>query len=287
MPDLGKSETLSRLPEEWPVDLLPAIQSLLHAESTKIVVLDDDPTGTQTVHDVPVLTGWKPAELTDELQKPGAVFYLLTNSRSLQPEETRTLTFEIGQNLFHASQAVNKKLILISRSDSTLRGHFPVEIDVLAEGFGEKFDACLIIPFFLEGGRLTIDNVHYVAHDDSLTPAGETEFSRDATFGYQSSNLCEWVQEKTANKICADDVAVISIDDLRLRGPERVLDLLLRLKDAQMCIVNAASYRDLEVLVLALLKAENQGKRFIFRSGRARSARRPGSMPRSRDGRPD
>ncbi len=279
MPALIKSATLARLPQEWPEDLMPAIQANLHTSRSKIVVLDDDPTGTQTVHHVPVLTRWSVAELTNELQKPESVFYLLTNSRSLQPEESRALTFEIGQNLRAAAQAASKNLVAISRSDSTLRGHFPLEIEALAEGLSEEFDACLIIPFFLEGGRFTIDNIHYVAHDNYLTPAGETEFARDATFGYHSSNLRNWVQEKSFNKISASDVAEISIDDLRLYGPDRVVEKLCQFKNAQMCIVNAASYRDLEVLVLALLRAEEQGKRFLFRSAASFVRTRAGITP--------
>ncbi len=279
MADLVKSDTFSRLPAEWSEDLLPAIQSHVHAECSKIVVLDDDPTGTQTVHDVPVLTRWSVAELSVELQKPGPVFYLLTNSRALQPEESRVLTLEIGQNLAAAALAVRTSLVVISRSDSTLRGHFPLEIETLAEGLQEEFDACLIIPFFLEGGRFTIDDVHYVAHENILTPAGETEFARDATFGYTSSNLCEWVQEKTFNKVSAHDVSAISIDDLRSGGPDRVLEHLLGLKHFQMCIVNAVSYRDLEVLVLALLRAEDRGKRFIFRSAASFVRVRAGISP--------
>ncbi len=266
MADLVKSDTFSHLPEDWSQDLMPAIQTYVAAGRSKIVVLDDDPTGTQTVHNVPVLTHWSVAELSAELQKPGSIFYLLTNSRSLQPEQSQALTLEISQNLHVAARIANTNLAVISRSDSTLRGHFPLEIDTLAEGLGMAFDACLIIPFFLEGGRFTIDNVHYVAHEDILTPAGETEFAQDATFGYRSSNLCDWVQEKTLNKIPATEVAAISLDDLRLGGPQRVLKLLLGLQGFQMCIVNAVSYRDLEVLVLALLKAEDQGKQFLFRS---------------------
>ena len=33
----------------------------------KVVVLDDDPTGTQTAHDVPVLTSWSP-EVVQQVQ---------------------------------------------------------------------------------------------------------------------------------------------------------------------------------------------------------------------------
>ncbi len=279
MAGLEKDDTLNQLPSEWPHDLMPAIQKNLVNKNTKIVVLDDDPTGTQTVHHVAVLTRWNVDELTEELSKPCPVFYLLTNSRGMQPEASRALTLEIGQNLRQASRVAHTKIVAISRSNSTLRGHFPLEIEALAEGMGEEFDACLVIPFFLEGGRFTIHNMHYVAHGNLLVPAGETEFARDATFGYRSSNLCDWVQEKTKNKVLANQVAGLSIDDLRLGGPDQILKQLSRLSHGQMCIVNAASYRDLEVLVLALLQAEEMGKRFIFRTAASFVRVRAGISP--------
>lgn len=34
----------------------------------------------------------------------------------------------------------------------------------------------------LEGGRVTIDNVHYVKEGNILIPAGMTEFAKDQSF---------------------------------------------------------------------------------------------------------
>ena len=49
----------------------------------KTIVLDDDPTGTQTVYDLPVLTEWTVATLQAEFARGTPIFYILTNSRSL------------------------------------------------------------------------------------------------------------------------------------------------------------------------------------------------------------
>ena len=59
---------LTTLPPEWDEDLLPHIQQELKHSSYKVVILDDDPTGTQTVRDIPVLTHWNVAELEEELK---------------------------------------------------------------------------------------------------------------------------------------------------------------------------------------------------------------------------
>jgi uncharacterized protein YgbK (DUF1537 family) len=129
-----------------------------------------------------------------------------------------------------------------------------------------SFDAWIFVPFFLEGGRYTINDVHYVAEGDWLTPAGSTEFARDSSFGFKASNLKEWVEEKTSGRVKASEVASITLGDLREGGPEVTARRLSELEGRTVCIVNAASMRDLEVLNLALLNAESRGKRFIYRT---------------------
>ncbi|MDQ3249357.1 MAG: hypothetical protein M3Q45_09135, partial [Chloroflexota bacterium] len=231
-----------------------------------LVVLDDDPTGTQTVHDVPVLTQWSVALLRAELLNIAPIFYILTNSRSLPLSAAQALNAEIGRNLCAASQQSGRDFVVVSRSDSTLRGHYPGETDALAAALEIDFDATLIVPFFLEGGRYTIDDVHYVAQGDQLLPAAETPFAHDAAFGYQNSNLRDWVAEKTAGRTAAQSVLSISLADLRQGGPARVAQKLQRLSHGAVCVVNAVSMRDLQVFVLGLLTAEGEGKRFLYRT---------------------
>ncbi|HET8523190.1 MAG TPA: nucleotide-binding domain containing protein, partial [Thermomicrobiales bacterium] len=124
----------------------------------------------------------------------------------------------------------------------------------------------LICPAFFEGGRLTIDDVHYVRAGDLLIPAAETESAHDAVFGYRQSNLRSWVEEKTKGRIQANDVASISIEEIRTGGPETVLNRLQRVKNGQPVVINAASYQDLYVVALAVIKAETSGQTFIYRT---------------------
>jgi uncharacterized protein YgbK (DUF1537 family) len=245
-----------------------------------VVVLDDDPTGTQTVHSIPVLTGWNREALETELQNESPVFYILTNSRSLPLDEAQRLNREIGSNLSDAAKGTGRDYVVVSRSDSTLRGHFPGEVEALADSLGRDFDGWIINPFFLEGGRYTIDDVHYVEEGGSLTPAGQTEFARDSVFGYRSSNLREWVEEKTGGRISSKGVVSITMEDLRKGGPDRVADKLKTLNRNAQCVVNAASYRDMEVFVLGLLAAEAQGKRFLYRTAASFVQVRGGIEPR-------
>ncbi len=94
-----------------------------------------------------------------------------------------------------------RKYLIVSRGDSTLRGHYPLETLILKEQWewdsGRKVDGEILCPYFKEGGRFTIDNIHYVKYGDILTPAGQTEFAQDKTFGYQASDLTEYIEEKS------------------------------------------------------------------------------------------
>jgi uncharacterized protein YgbK (DUF1537 family) len=275
------TDLLNSLPPRWPTDPQPAIAAALRTRQEKVVVLDDDPTGTQTVHGIPVLTDWSVAALGTELANDLPVCFLLTNSRSFPLAEAQALNTTIGHNLRQAVAQVGKRVAVVSRSDSTLRGHFPGEVEALAGALAEDFDAWLLIPFFQEGGRYTIGDVHYVAEGDTLVPAGETEFARDAAFGYRASNLCEWVAEKTAGRIAAATVTSVSLDDIRRGGPEQVATRLMNVPRGSVCVINAADRRDLEVFTLGLLSAEAQGKRFLYRTAASFVPIRAGIPPRA------
>ncbi|KAJ6760034.1 KETOSE-BISPHOSPHATE ALDOLASE CLASS-II FAMILY PROTEIN [Salix purpurea] len=220
LPVLKKEVVLQSLPPEWSLDPIDDIHRLNQSNSKTLVVLDDDPTGTQTVHDIEVLTEWSVESLVEKLRKKPKCFFILTNSRSLSSEKASALIKDICGNLSVAAKSVeNIDYTVVLRGDSTLRGHFPEEADAVVSLHGEM-DAWIICPFFLQGGRYTIKGIHYVADSDWLVPAGDTEFARDASFGYKSSNLREWVEEKTRGRIPASSVSSISINLLREGGPE-------------------------------------------------------------------
>jgi uncharacterized protein YgbK (DUF1537 family) len=265
---IPKQALLSTLPPEWPEDPFPKIQRRVGA--IKTVVLDDDPTGTQTVHDLWVLTRWPPQALRSALTDKNPTFYVLTNSRSLPERAAVTRNQELAASLTAIAGELGCDFDVVSRSDSTLRGHFPAEIDaleaMLRPCLGRNYDGIVICPFFLEGGRLTAYDVHWVQEEDAVVPAALTEFARDATFGYTRSNLCQWIEEKTAGRVKADQVLSISLDVIRQRGPPGVRTVLDRARDGRMVVVNAVSYRDLAVFVDGLLDAQDSGKRFLFRT---------------------
>ncbi|MGI6004462.1 MAG: four-carbon acid sugar kinase family protein [Christensenellales bacterium] len=235
----------------------------------KLVVLDDDPTGTQTVNGVYVYTVWDEESLTAALSEKGHIFFILTNSRGLSAADSRAQHQEIIRNLTAASKRTGVPFMVISRSDSTLRGHYPMETEVLRAGLeeiGTKIDGEIIAPFFLEGGRYTIGDVHYVKEGDVLVPAGQTEFAKDTTFGYRSSDLKDWVREKNPDMPFGEAIHSVSIHMLRTAQIEEITGVLKRAGNFEKIIVNAACYEDMEVFVQALYGAIAAGKNYLFRT---------------------
>ncbi len=235
----------------------------------KIVVLDDDPTGVQTVHDVSVYTDWSMESIAAGFREDNKVFYILTNSRGMTQEETETIHKEIGEAVVRVSKEQKKPFLLISRSDSTLRGHYPLETETLRaclEKGGIHADGEIITPYFKDGGRFTIGNIHYVKQGDELVPAAETEFARDKTFGYTHSSLPEYIEEKTKGRYPAESVTCISLEDLRGLRLDQIEEQLMRAENFEKICVNAADDVDLTVFSIALYRAVRNGKYFIFRS---------------------
>ncbi len=280
IPPIDQDQAFAQLPPPWPVDLMPEITALVQQARTKLVVLDDDPTGTQTVYEMVVLTDWNVAALSAEFARTAPAFYILTNTRSLSAQAAAARIRDIAINLCAAARETGVDFSIVSRGDSTLRGHFPLETDVLAEFLGQSAARRLLIPFFAAGGRYTLSDVHYVAQHGRLVPAGDTSFARDATFGYRSSDLRDWVEEKSGGRIPAHTVASISLDEIRGGGPAEVQHRLEQLPASSTCIVNAVSDRDLEVVTLALLGAELKGGRFLPRTAASFVAARCGLSPR-------
>ena len=254
-----------------------AVEAMLQEEvqknEKKIVVLDDDPTGVQTVHDISVYTGWDLDSIREGFAEEGKLFYILTNSRGLTVAQTTQVHQDIARRVAEVSRETGKDFILMSRSDSTLRGHYPLEPrllkDIVEEETGVKIDGEVMCPFFKEGGRFTINDVHYVKYGDELVPAGETEFARDKTFGYKASDIKEYIEEKTGGEFKACDVTSISLGDIRSLNIDKIVDQLMQVRDFHKIVVNAVDYVDVKIFCVALYRAMAQGKHFMFRTAAA------------------
>lgn len=228
----------------------------------KIIVLDDDPTGSQTVHGCLLLLQWDVETLRLGLRDSSPIFFILTNTRAMTPVHADATTREVCQALKQAIALESiQDYLVVSRSDSTLRGHYPVETDAIASELG-AFDAHFLTPAFFEAGRITRDSVHYLLVDGVETPVHETEFARDSVFGYRHSYLPAYVEEKTQGHITAPQVERFLLAEIRSGS----LDRLLHLHDNRCCVVDAETQADLNQFAADVLVAAAHGKRFLFRS---------------------
>ena len=253
------------------------IDTLLEQEikqnNKKIVVLDDDPTGVQTVHDISVYTNWDKETICQGFEEENNLFYILTNSRGFTAEQTTRAHNEISAVVDEVAKETGREYIFISRSDSTLRGHYPLETEILKTNYekntGKTIDGEILCPFFKEGGRFTIDDVHYVRYGEELIPANETEFAKDKTFGYTAATMPEYIEEKTKGTYKAENVTCISLEDIHNMEIDKIENLLLNVHDFNKIIVNAVDYADVKVFCVALYRAMAKGKVFMFRTAAA------------------
>ncbi len=236
------------------------------ADRPKIIVLDDDPTGSQTVHSCLLLLKWDVETLVLGLEDDSPIFFVLTNTRSLNPKAAAAITAEVCDNLQQAlAQTGITNFLLVSRSDSTLRGHYPIETDAIAQHLG-PFDAHFLTPQFFEAGRVTLESTHYIQTvTDSGTqriPTHDTEFAKDSVFGYSTSYLPDYVAEKTAGSIPASEVERFTLQDIR----QGTLERLLSLSDNRCVAVDGEQQSDFDQFARDLIAAAAQGKKFLFRS---------------------
>ena len=251
--------------------------ALLTAEieknNKKIVVLDDDPTGVQTVHDISVYTGWDHDSILSGFNEKNNLFYIMTNSRGFTAEQTTKAHHEISAMVDQVARETGREYIFISRSDSTLRGHYPLETELLKADYekytGKTIDGEILCPFFKEGGRFTIGDVHYVKYGDELVPANETEFAKDKTFGYKAATMPAYVEEKTGGAYKAENVTCISLEDIHNMDIDRIEEQLMAVTDFNKIIVNAVDYVDVKVFCIAMYRAMAKGKVFMFRTAAA------------------
>lgn len=251
------AEALARYPRSDGEALREAVAAKLRENRVRLVVVDDDPTGIQTVHGCLVLTEIAPGTVGAALDDDVPFFYLLVNSRALTESEARRVVRQAVEAVLEANRTRHHNLLFVSRGDSTLRGHFPAEPDTVAEVLREHGTTpvmpLLFVPSFFEAGRMTIEGIHYMRQEERLVPVHETEFADDNVFAYRHSRLTEYVVEKGGGAIRPEEVAAIELDELRATGPAALAERLRSLSDRRCVTVDSFDYADLRRLALALL----------------------------------
>ncbi|MFI7493446.1 four-carbon acid sugar kinase family protein [Kocuria sp. M4R2S49] len=236
-----------------------------------LLVLDDDPTGSQCVHDVDVVLELDPEPVLDVVRHPGRTCFVLTNSRARSEAEAVRISTGLVPAVLETLETENLPLPhLVSRSDSTLRGHVIAEPTALAdvlEQRGVAVDGFLFAPAMLEAGRYTEDDVHYAVLQGRPMPVGETDFAADATFGYSASDLKDFLVERSGGTLERSGILSIGLDAIRSGGAPAVAEILRRARDRTWVVVNATDYTDLDTVAEALAVLEAEGRTFVTRCG--------------------
>ncbi len=241
-------------------------RDILKREGLRVVVLDDDPTGVQTVHGCLMLTEWSMDNLADALNDHEPYFYILTNTRAFPPEAVAPLIRTIAQQVLRANQAFQYRIIFVSRSDSTLRSHFPLELETLIRTSSLQPEVRFLIPAFFEGNRMTSGDTHYILQDGVRVPCHETEFARDPVFGYTTSHLPAYIEEKTQGRVRRRDVSSLSQGILQPGRTSELDRFLQSLRGDRYAVVNAETYEELDRFSASVVDRLVRGDTFLFQS---------------------
>lgn len=231
----------------------------------KVIVIDDDPTGSQTVNNCLLLLKWDYSTLIKGFQSKSNLFFILANTRSLSENDAKLRLVEICNALKKviSKESYKEEFIFVSRGDSTLRGHNFLEPKIMNDCLG-PFDATFHIPAFIEGKRMTIDGDHFVDN----VPVSQTLFAKDKIFGYKTSNVKQLLFQKSKSQLKFNDIQNLKISELKvLESKEKniVFNKIRNLKENSHVIVDIENYSQLEKFSLSIKKLSKQ-KKFLFRT---------------------
>jgi len=232
----------------------------------KIIIIDDDPTGSQTVNGCNLILNWDYKTLLKGLKSSSNLLFILANTRSLSEKDVKIRLKEICSSL---KEIMNNTLfeeedfIVISRGDSTLRGHNFIEPLIINDLLG-PFDATFYIPAFIEGNRTTVNGNHFV---DNI-PIHETIFSKDKIFGFNTSNVKELIYEQSNHQLDFNNIENIFIKDFELletNQSNKLYTYIEKLKNNKKVIVDIDDYSQLDKFS-GIIKSLLKKRKFLFRS---------------------
>ena len=241
----------------------------MQASSTypyRLIILDDDPTGIQTIHGCLTLTDWRIETIRTALADTVPYFFILTNTRALSAEAAASTIEEVVTHVEQCIKESGDRAVYLFRSDSTLRGHFPLELDTMIRCAGLDPAAKIFIPAFFEGGRVTEQGVHSILEQGRLIPCHDTEFAHDSVFPYSTSYLPEYLEEKSHGSIKSDAVNRIPRSMLEGNQDTELRQVLRDLPHGSYLIVDALDYQELDRFTEAVRELLQRGSNFVFQT---------------------
>jgi uncharacterized protein YgbK (DUF1537 family) len=219
----------------------------------KTVVLDDDPTGTQSASGVTVLLQYDADLLREALSRADSV-YVQTNSRAIDEEAAIALVSDVRDAARSAAASLGEDLQFVLRGDSTLRGHVFAE----TEQFLDEDAVIVFSPAFPAGGRTTLDGVHRVRIGDQDLPAHETEYADDPVFPFSSGVLADYVAEKSGRPS-----VLVDLETVRAGG---VASAIATAPAGAVVLPDALTDDDIREIARAIAVVRRAGRSVVVRS---------------------
>lgn len=233
-----------------------------------LLVFDDDPTGSQAVHDVEVVLELAAQPVLEALSADGATCFVLTNSRAMDEHRAVAQQNRLLRDILEGLPEGRVPQV-VSRSDSTLRGHVIAEPNGLADVLEERgmhVNGFLFAPAMFEAGRYTTGDVHWAVVRGEHVRVADTDFAQDATFGYTASDLKDFLVERSGGTLQRDQILSITMEHLAA-GVDAVCRVLDQATHRTWVVVNGTEYAHQEVVVDALKRQQATGRNFIARCG--------------------
>ncbi len=232
-----------------------------------LVVLDDDPTGTQNVTGVPVVLEATPELIAEAASSGARGLYVLTNSRAHRPERAYALV----RDAVSAAVAALGLPRFVLRGDSTLRGHVLEEYRGLCDVvFPRRTPPLLLVPSLPHqlAGRVTLGGIHLIERGGQRIPLHETEYAADPTFAYRDARLLQWAEDRSKGFFDRKAGREVPLEQLRTEGPDAVSATLAELESTgkpAVCAPDVMTLADLELVAAGLRNAEAEGVDVVVR----------------------
>lgn len=241
------------------------------------IVLDDDPTGTQAVQDVPVLLRWDREAIAAAADGTRAL-HLMTNARALRPADAGAITEDAAGTALAARPGAR----LVLRGDSTLRGHLLEEYEAVRHAaFPDRPPVLLLVPALPAAGRITLGGVHLLVADGTRRALHDTEYARDGSFAYRSARLLDWAAERSGGLLDPAAGAELPRAALHAGGPDAVaaaLATVARASRPAACAPDAVDLDDLATIAAGVRRAEAAGVPVLVRCAPAFAAVLDGTL---------
>lgn len=244
------------------------------------VVVEDDPVGYADnigmLPCIPVQDEVTQADLLEQLEKLGDeiadynMFFIATPSRRMSKEQSLVLNREIGLALrrYLAGRAT-KEFRIISKIDSCLRSNYEAEFDGLTDGLGMRDCLEILVPSYVEQGRVTLHGSQYINVGGKYKLIEDSEYASFKGLEYHSSDLALWLEHAAPHVRGRKKVGLVDIDVLRTQSPDEIARRILDLATSatRAFVFDTVEPDDLTLVAQVIQTLENSGKTLFLKFG--------------------